>query len=268
MLESSPYILNSDAIFIADSHFKGDDSTDSSSKALLDYFDTLLTSTNMPSQIFLMGDIANLLLGALDSSIAHNKALLEHIALLSQRAEVWWLEGNHDFYLNALQNSYLSQVRIVSRKHQPLCFTHKDSQRHIFLAHGDIFLPKKYELYIGTMTSKCMQYALKWLDYVTFGKLYNVIVRKVNNKIINIGNMDIIDFANKRILAYKHYMQNNAKSHKCADNIVIIEGHFHIGQSYVEPQSGALYIALPSFYVNRSIFSIESALDSNTKELC
>ena len=275
--------IHKDAIFIADSHFMPlhlqplPEQGEVASKALLDYFKTLLKNpAQMPSQIFLMGDIAHLLLGGVKSSVDTHKELLDSICTLSQVSQVWWFEGNHDFGLNALQKrAEFSKIHFIPRSKQPLAFSYinesvshlestKESQ-NVLLAHGDLFLNTKYELYIRCMQTKIMRWILAFLDFVTFGNLYTFIAKKVNHNTIRQGKADIESFAKKRIYAYNAYLQNAVKnSQALADEQIdtIIEGHFHIGKAY---KGESLYISLPSFYLTRSIFSIESATSNEAK---
>lgn len=280
--ENAPQI-HKDAIFIADSHFMPlhlqplPEQGEVASKALLDYFKRLLKNpAQMPSQIFLMGDIAHLLLGGVKSSVDTHKELLDSICTLSQVSQVWWFEGNHDFGLNALQKrGEFSKIHFIPRSKQPLAFSYinesashlesaKESQ-NVLLAHGDLFLNTKYELYIRCMQTKIMRWILTLLDSVTFGNLYTFIAKKVNHNTIRQGKTDIESFAKKRICAYNAYLQNVIKKAQAlADEQIdmIIEGHFHIGKAY---KGESLYISLPSFYLTRSIFSIESATSNEAK---
>ncbi len=275
--------INKDAIFIADSHFMPlhlqplPEQGEVASKALLDYFKRLLKNpAQIPSQIFLMGDITHLLLGGVKSSVDTHKELLDSICTLSQVSQVWWFEGNHDFGLNALQKrAEFSKIHFIPRSKQPLAFNYinesashlestKESQ-NILLAHGDLFLNTKYELYIRCMQTKIMRWLLALLDSVTFGNLYTFIAKKVNHNTIRQGKTDIESFAKKRICAYNAYLQNAIKKAQAlADEQIdmIIEGHFHIGKAY---KGESLYISLPSFYLTRSIFSIESATSNEAK---
>lgn len=275
--------INKDAIFIADSHFMPlhlqplPKQGEVASKALLDYFKTLLKNpAQIPSQIFLMGDITHLLLGGVKSSVDTHKELLDSICTLSQVSQVWWFEGNHDFGLNALQKrAEFSKIHFIPRSKQPLAFNYinesashlestKESQ-NVLLAHGDLFLNTKYELYIRLMQTKIMRWLLALLDSVTFGNLYTFIAKKVNHNTIRQGKTDIESFAKKRICAYNAYLQNAIKKAQAlADEQIdmIIEGHFHIGKAY---KGESLYISLPSFYLTRSIFSIESATSNEAK---
>lgn len=278
--ENAPQI-HKDAVFIADSHFMPlhlqplPKQGKIASKALLDYFETLLENpTEIPSQIFLMGDIAHLLLGGVESSLHIHKELLDSVQKLSQCSQIWWFEGNHDFGLSHLQKKVeFAKIHFIPRSKQPFAFnyTYKGGlesrleSKNVFLAHGDLFLNTKYELYIRLMQTKIMRWFLALLDYVTFGNLYIFIAKKVNHNAIRQGKAEIESFGKRRICAYNAYLQNAIKKGRAMKGEqvdVIIEGHFHIGKDY---KGESLYISLPSFYLTRSIFSIESATSYQPK---
>lgn len=256
--------IESDAIFIADSHFvplekSANPQSKEASQKLIAYFESLLSQkAPIPSQMFLMGDIAHLLIGGITSSHKMNAKLLSYIESLSAKSQIWWFEGNHDFHLNALKKAYPHlRIHIIPRKQQPKAFyyMHGHSKKHIFLAHGDIFLNKKYEYYICAMHTQCVQFLIRMLDIVTFGNLYIFVADKVNRKHIKNGDIPIVPFAQKRIKAYYDYAQKSM----CAPD-AIIEGHFHIGRTYKDDKTKITYISLPSFYINRSILNIESLI--------
>ena len=264
--DNAPYIKN-DAIFIADSHFmpldmplneKGRDA----SQALLAYFENLNNNPHtIPSQIFLMGDIAHLLLGGVDSSHRANHALLAHIESLSQKSQIWWFEGNHDFGLKASFKGLpcLESVYLIPRTEQPKAFIYEsqNTKKHLLLAHGDILLTEQYEFYIRLMNTRYLRFLIYLLDNVTFGNLYHSIAKKVNHNTIRVGKVSMEHFAPMRINAYRTYMQHIIQG-KMQDIDVIIEGHFHIGKTYKGNNDETLYVSLPSFYVSRSIFDIKS----------
>ncbi|WP_334095315.1 metallophosphoesterase [Helicobacter typhlonius] len=270
--ENAPLIYN-DAIFIADSHFMPlnttlNDESKNASIALLNYFKSLLDSVqNIPSQIFLMGDIAHLLFGGISSSHKTHKELLELIISLSAHSQIWWFEGNHDFnlvWIGALKKHF-NRIFIVPRNDQPKAFLFKSNgaKKRILLAHGDLFLNTKYELYIRCMRTQFLQFCMRFIDFVTFGNLYHNIIAKVNRKHIRVGKAQMSEFAPLRICAYEKYMRKklNIDDLVNLDSIfdAVIEGHFHIGQTY---SNGAVYVSLPSFYINGSIFAIQSLPDN------
>lgn len=271
--ENAPLIHN-DAIFIADSHFMPTTTNEQSkiaSQSLIAYFESLLAnSQHIPSQIFLMGDIAHLLLGGVDSSYKSNQKLLVCIESLSKLTQIWWFEGNHDFKLKSFKEKLFQHIKIIERTEQPMvfCFKHKEETKHFLLAHGDLFLNIKYELYIRFMQTRFTRFLMSLCDIVTFGNLYSYIITKVNQKNIRAGKVEMSAFAPTRITAYENFIQKrlqmlNAVYGANTDSHidVIIEGHFHIGQTYTDTNKRILYVSLPSFYVNGSIFAIKSLFD-------
>lgn len=270
--EQAPCI-NSDAVFIADAHFVPLDlaqnkHSESASKALLDFFDEIFNiQTNIPSQIFLMGDIAHLLLGTIPSSHKTNQMLLKKIESLSLLTQIWWFEGNHDFRLDALYENhpFLHNIRIIPRTHQPKAFTYKcqNQCKLVLLAHGDIFLNKKYEAYIRFMNAKITGLFLLLLDKITFGKLYAYAIKKVNRKDIKLGKADIVTFSSRRIKDYHNFICRYTKDTNDTKTFdAVIEGHFHIGKTH-KNKDNVLYISLPSFYIGKSILNVESLIAKN-----
>lgn len=265
--ENAPCI-NNDAIFIADSHFIGTDSTIPQNLALLECLQSLVQTP--PSQVFLMGDIAHVLVGSLTSSLKANKPLLDTLNLLDKLTQIWWFEGNHDFCLSPLKNM-LPNTHFIPRIHQPMAFHYE--HKKALLAHGDIFLNFQYECYIRTLTSPIATSCLKLLDKISFGSLYDFIARGINRKSIRAGHTNLESFASKRIATYQNFLSRltieNLKdgilnqASDTSDNSdaipnIIIEGHFHLGQSIHSNKT--IYISLPSFYVTGSIFKIESTI--------
>lgn len=222
--------LNPDALFIADSHYNKVNAT-----AIVDYLHTLTFCP--PSQIFLMGDIAQVLVGNLKSSIEANMPLLQALNRLRD-TQIFWLEGNHDFALKALQKKgYLSNALIIPREEQPL-LAEFEGQRYL-LAHGDLFLGLKYELYARILRKSTK---LLWLiDWLSSGEIYEEYEEKLYAKKIREEHFHFFEFSANRIGAYLKLA--NKKSIKFDG---IIEGHFHIGKK-IEIK-GIKYISLPAFY--------------------
>lgn len=238
-------IIANDALFIADSHWGGNGAhAKKSSEALL----ALLDSTNA-SQVFLMGDIAQVLVGNLKKSVDSNHALLESVRALSERAEVFWFEGNHDFGLGYLD---LPNVCVISRSQQPLLA--EFGGKKVSLAHGDLFLNFKYKFYIGVLNSNFGLWILKIADILTKGKLYENLEKKILQKKVRDFEADsqkCEEFCKKRLLAYEKFFSNK----HCKIPKIIIEGHFHLDARFTKGE--ILYICLPSFYINGSIFALQ-----------
>lgn len=222
--------LNRDALFIADSHYNYKNARD-----LIGYLHLL--ADNPPSQIVLFGDIAQILVGNLKSSL---KANLELIKLLSsfKKTEIIWLEGNHDFALDALQKKgFLNNTFVVPRESQPIVVEFEEKK--YFLAHGDLFLGMRYEIYARVLRSLR---GLMWIvDWLSSGEIYEELEEKYYDKEIKKEHFHFFEFASHRIRSYlKIASKRGVKING------IIEGHFHIGKK-IEIK-GIKYISLPAFY--------------------
>lgn len=241
--------IRNDAIFIADSH------TQHGRDSLILSLEKLLKSP--PSQIFLMGDISNILVGNLKSSLKSNEKLLNAIDSLSKKAQIIYFEGNHDFNLERI----LPNIIKIPRKNQPQ-FAQFGNQTAL-IAHGDIFLDKKYEIYIKILSAKITAKILNALDLATFGRLYALIEKKVQSKKIRLLSDEcaICALIKRRIQSYQHYIL----CHNLRVDFVI-EGHFHLGKIILAdslPQdlrdlrsNNFSYVALPSFFDEGKVFSI------------
>lgn len=233
--------LNPDAIFIADSHFNP-----LNARELLDYLNHLQATP--PSQLFLMGDIAQILLGNLKSSLKSNYELLIALDHLEKTGvQIIWLEGNHDFFLSAIKKSNLLQkTQFIPRNKQPISVKYQD--KIYLLAHGDKFLNLTYELYIKALTH--IPKLLEFIDYLSAGEVYLEIEKKLNDKPITRHCFHFFEFASKRIEAYRQ-LQIPFDG--------IIEGHFHIGKKL--QIHGINYLALPAFYFTHKGISIKTLID-------
>lgn len=262
--------IKSDAIFIADSHTQcfaqhGRDS-------LLLVLEKMLDSA--PSQIFLMGDISNILVGNLKSSLKSNEKLLNAIDSLSKKAQIIYFEGNHDFNLERI----LPNIIKIPRKNQPQLARFGD--KSALIAHGDIFLDKKYEIYIKMLSAKMSAKILNALDLATFGRLYAFIEKKVQSKKIRLLSDEcaIKMLIKRRIQSYQNYiLRHNLRVD------FVIEGHFHLGKIVLDSAnhinsaesrkiSAKLsldsanfaestpfsYISLPAFYPQNLAFQIKN----------
>lgn len=224
--------VREDAVIVADSHtHKGDD-------ALIHALNEVCAN-RAPSQIILLGDISNLFVGAIPSSVDSNHALIKILESLANHAQIIYFEGNHDFALREA----LPFAMIVPRAKQPLLCRYAGCE--ILLSHGDILLNKQYEIYIRTLTARGILAMLRALDTLSRGKIYDFIDKKVQRKDIKLPqNAD--EITQWRIEAYKNYLKSRNLRVKA-----VIEGHFHINKCV--KIDDFTYIALPSFYHNRRI---------------
>lgn len=208
--------IKEDAIFIADAHynFKRKD------------LENLLKQINEGvlncSQLFLMGDIFDFVVGEVCYFKKVNGKVLELINNISKKIEVFYFEGNHDYNLKKL----FPNVKVFSREEQAIKMTLDN--KSVELSHGDIFVGKAYDLFCKIIRNRFLLMFLNNLDI--FSWLSKKIEAKLANKNIchEIENFETL--ANKRIKNYS------------AD--IVIEGHYHQGKKYIFDKQ--TYINIPS----------------------
>lgn len=329
------YRLEGEVYIISDAHFKPSDAS-----MLLSFLHGVPRGAN----ILMLGDIFQLLIGAIPESLRQNARLLRALYRASLRHSILYLEGNHDFALGG--SRYFSHIEVVPRRKQPLLvwygyvasdFTHLHlasvladilSETHLAsspsqagieseidreskqdknalskldstskqgenilsethstssasqadalskldstpsktqplalsLAHGDIYVGKKYDAYISLMTSSVLLFILKVVDILTLGALYDRISAKFLQKNAKISAIiDYNKFARTRIERYKADAKDKAD--------IIIEGHFHI--SYLLWGSPS-YIAIPTYEMTKEArmpLRLASLIDGLQKDI-
>ncbi len=210
--QRSPISLEKGAIFVSDVHYQ---------KGVRERFEPFLSHLldDPPPQLFLMGDIFDLLVAQVDDTLQENQRIIELLNRLAASCQVIYLEGNHDFNLKSI----FPAMMVVSRSKQPLIIDVKS--KRAALLHGDLFTGKIYEFYTTLIR--------------------NPVVLKVLNRL------------NKPLGIYKKIQNYNASKVLCQKDVdlsrrqeellkrfgvdLIIEGHFH--QNILTSS----YINLPAF---------------------
>lgn len=211
--------IKEEALFIADAHYPhhGDE--------FLQILRQLDSGERQTPQLFLMGDIFDLLFGYNHyvQTFTHEAILL--LQKLSTRFEIHYMEGNHDFCLKAI----FPDMYIYSRAEQPVHF--RLGEREVYLAHGDRYeAGLGYELYTRVLRNRLTLTLLKpfqqsIIDY----QIQTLKSKKICKKLEN--------FETKVQKIKQHYPKDG----------LIIEGHFHQGV-----QMGN-YISLPSLVCQKEI---------------
>ncbi len=217
--------IKESAIFIADSHYN------SNRTILKNVLEEIQTEKIQTSQLFLMGDIFDFLSDDITYFQKENQNIIDLINKLSKTIEIIYLEGNHDFNLS----DTFPNILVISRQFQPLICTYQ--KKKIALSHGDIFMPRPYEIYTSFIRSKATGKIANLLDinYILFKNLNSWLL----NKNICGDIKDFNSFAQNRIDQYSSY-----------DIDYIIEGHFHQDKRYSN------YINLPSLACQKRYFQI------------
>ena len=204
--------IKENAIFIADSHYPhhGD--------GLLDLLKKLESGALQTPQLFLMGDNFDLLFGYNDYIQTFSKEAITRLQTLSQKLEIHYFEGNHDFCLKEL----FPDIQVYSREEQPVMF--QAGTKKVAISHGD-----KYATGFG----------------------YDFYCKILRNK----KTLTLLKPFEKAII--DHRMQKLSKKHICftfhgfekrveeilenyTEADLVIEGHFH------QCKTVGKYISLPS----------------------
>jgi len=204
--------IREQALFIADSHYPhhGD--------AFLQLLKKLESREIQTSQLFLMGDNFDLLFGYNDYIQTFSQEAIILLQRLSQKLEIHYFEGNHDFCLKEL----FPDIQVYSREEQPAIF--QEGDKKVAISHGDKYATGfVYDLYCKLLRSKTTLTFLKPFEKA------------------------IIDHRMKK-LSKKHICFNFVGFEKRVDEILeyyqeadlVIEGHFH------QCKTLGKYVSLPS----------------------
>ena len=211
------------ALFIADSHYPhhGD--------AFLDVLQRLDSGAIQTPQLFLMGDNFDLLFGYNEYIQTFSQEAINLLQSLSQKLEIHYFEGNHDFCLGKL----FPNCQVYPREIQPVHF--ELAGKKVAISHGDKYATGFfYTLYCKVLRNKMTLRLLK-----PFEKLI------ITHRMQKLSHKQIcftFDGFEKRVEAIlKHYSE--------AD--LVIEGHLH--QSRVLDK----YISLPSLACQGKVGMIE-----------
>jgi len=202
------------ALFVADAHYPhhGD--------AFLDLLKSLDRQEITTTQLFLMGDIFDLLFDFGGSYIrSFSREAISLLQRLSTRMEIHYFEGNHDFLLKNI----FPNINVYSRQMQPLLMHW--GERKVALSHGD-----RYETGIGY-------------------EIFTFFLRSpITLRLLSLREKEIIDRQMAR-LSRKNICRNYPDFDEKVERILshypesvdlVIEGHFHQGR-----QIGR-YLSLPS----------------------
>jgi UDP-2,3-diacylglucosamine hydrolase len=208
--------IKSDSIFVADSHFN------EKNRELLTLLQKVESKEIVTSQLFLMGDIFDFISGESRYFIKQNIEVINLLNKLSNEIEIIYLEGNHDYNLK----SVFPNIKVIKRENQPLLAKYED--KTVSLAHGDNFINWKYDLYCKFIRNTIFLRFMNFIDINFFisKKIENALVKK--NICHKMKNFE--EIVSKRVKNY--------------NTDIIIEGHYHQGNSYFIDEKR--YINIPS----------------------
>ena len=207
------------ALFIADAHYPhhGDE--------LLHLLQHLESGKIVTPQLFLMGDIFDLLFGYNDYIRHFSSEATALLQRLSQKMEIYYFEGNHDFLLKSI----FKNINIYPRSMQPLFFDLNGQK--IGLAHGDKFaLGTLYDLYCFLLRNRWLIKVLKPLDRMIIDDR----IARLKRKNICHPMKDFEKRAEEIVTLYP-------------DVDLVIEGHYHQGKRI------GSYLSLPSLSCQKQV---------------
>jgi len=221
------------ALFIADVHYPHH------SEEFLTLLKNIRNHSIQTPQLFLMGDIFDLLFGYNNYIQTFSQEAIEHIQELSKTVEVIYLEGNHDFCLKEI----FPNVKVYSREEQPIHYKLKNQD--LYLSHGDLYETGfGYNLYTKLLRNKTTLTLLKPFEkQIINHRMEKLKAKKICAKFINYQ---------KRFDAIRSHYPKDA---------LIIEGHFH--QAVVHEN----YISLPSLACQGEVGVIKNGKVLFKKEL-
>ncbi|MCD6173471.1 MAG: metallophosphoesterase, partial [Sulfurimonas sp.] len=97
----------------------------------LNFLQAIQSKKLLPTQLILMGDIFDALFGGVTKTLDINQEAISIINELSEKIEVIYLEGNHDFNLKNI----FPHAKVFGISQQPLACGFNGKK--VFLAHGD-----------------------------------------------------------------------------------------------------------------------------------
>ncbi len=184
----------------------------------------------LASQLFLMGDIFDLLFGHNKYIHTINNVVITLLNKLSRKVEIYYFEGNHDFCLaNIFPN-----IKVYTREEQPIYMSMGNQK--IGLSHGDKFDGGFcYDSYCLLLRNKFTLNMLK-----PFQKhIIDYRIKKLSEKNICHG---FINFEAKVGRIMTNYNDVN----------LVIEGHFHQAKQFGK------YISLPSLACQKQIAVVQN----------
>ncbi len=225
--------LQEGALFIADAH-------DSSERNFFLQFLHYLSKAP-PPQLFLMGDMFDLLVGGITYTERIYEPYIGLINDLSKKCEIVYFEGNHDFNLQSL----FPYVRVIPIQEQPVKALFCD-QTTCLLLHGDAYEKRSYAFYTAfirhPMTLKALNTVDTWLSH----RICKAIMKNQKKK-----------YLCRKIESFKALIDAKIGRYPLHDIDFIVEGHYHQGVNFTYEHR--CYINFSSFACQQIYFCVHTS---------
>jgi UDP-2,3-diacylglucosamine hydrolase len=226
--------LHEGAILVADSHAAP------WRTQFIDFLNALDRGEIQTPQLVLMGDNFDLLFGPILSTHILNEEGLSLLDRLSQKIEIWYLEGNHDFRLTSL----FKHIRVIPLKRQPFIVEFQGEK--VALLHGDIGVPLGYKIYTALIRNSAILSALNLIDTLIGGVILHWLSAQMQRKrhCTKIENFESI----------AQRLEGEIWIEECDS---VIEGHYHQNQQFRFEKYN--YYNLGAFACNERYYVVKSS---------
>lgn len=226
--------IYSDTIIVSDAHYNN------TRYEFLNLLEDINDEKIKTNQLILVGDMFDLLVSKVNYTISYNQKLINLLNSISNKIEVIYFEGNHDFCLDGL----FKNIKIYKIENQPQIFVYEDKK--IAISHGDFATNDiVYSIYLKLIRNKTILSILNIIDFC----INNYISKKIISNQIKKPKCNYkIDFENLAIKRIKHYQ----------DIDIILEGHYHQDKSIII--NNTKYINLPAFVCNQDFKRLKDIL--------
>ena len=225
--------LKEGAVLVADAHY-------ASYRPLFNtLIDKIISKEVQTTQLLLMGDVFDLLMGPIKSFVESEKLIIDKLNKLSLEIEVIYLEGNHDFQLASI----FPHMKIFPLALQPVKSTFKSQEG--FLAHGDWGGSLSYRLYSAMIRNSFVLKLLSFTDVILNKMISRKFYKKMQKKLICSEFQGFDTFIRQKF-------KNNSSFQGW-----FIEGHYHQGSSFLV--DSMFYHNLEAMACNKSYFVVQSS---------
>jgi len=216
--------IKENALFIADSHYPHH------GNEFLTILQKLDSDEIKIPQLFLMGDNFDLLFGYNNYIQTFSSEAISLLQKLSEKIEIHYFEGNHDFCLSEI----FPLISIYSREDQPILFTL--DEKKVAISHGDKYITSfVYDLYCRVLRNKSTLTLLRPFEKFIIDDR----MRKLSQKNIC-----------RPFQGFAKRVEEILENYKEVD--LVIEGHYH------QSKHIGKYISLPSLACQGQVAVIEN----------
>jgi UDP-2,3-diacylglucosamine hydrolase len=221
------------AILVSDAHYCKE------YPLFFSFLQDINNQTIKTTQLILMGDMFELLFGVIKKTIKDNEQEIQLLQEISEKIEVIYFEGNHDF---GLKNIF-PDIEVYPLQKQPIIAEFKNQK--IQLSHGDTKTPFFYQLYTKLIRNPFILSIIGFIDISCSFCIVNWLKDRGEKK----DPCYKIDLFEEIIHKRLSYLRSNSLD-------TVIEGHFH--QDLTFDLYGFEYINLASFACNQKYFIVQS----------